>query len=321
MTRLLCFAVAMGLSTAAHAESFSFTVGGHDISISAARNCYGASCVSVSIPGIVSTHRRRSADVVAAHDAAPTRPASKAPATTTPVPVVATTPVQQMAPLAPPVETRAIPPPPASPPPRPPSAPKFASTDSKEVAAPPPPAEPVKSAAIEKPSEPPRPPPAMGKPPAEQVADKLPVAPPPPPAVATPAPDPAPAKITKVVDAERDDTPLGDWQTEGKTGAVRIEACGKALCGYLINPSSQAKAETILINMKPKDDVEWRGSIFSRASGNTYNATMTLKRPNLLRVEACALGHFFCSGNNWTRIVKQPAAVLTSRDNESEPRS
>lgn len=130
-----------------------------------------------------------------------------------------------------------------------------------------------------------------------------------------------PAKITKVVDAERDDTPLGDWQTEGKTGAVRIEACGKALCGYLINPSSQAKAETILINMKPKGDVEWRGSIFSRASGNTYNATMTLKRPDLLRVEACALGHFFCSGNNWTRIVKQPAAVLTSRDNESEPPS
>ena len=318
MTRLLCFAVVMGLSTAAHADSFSFTVGGHHISISAMRNCYSASCVSVSIPGIVSTHRRRSDDVVAAR----TRPAPKAPATITPVPVVATAPAQQMAPLAPRAETRAILPPPASPPSRPPSAPKLASTDSKEVAAPPPPAEPVKSAAIERPTEPPPPPPpAMGKPPAEQVVDKPPVAPLPPPAVATPAPDPAPAKITKVVDAERDDTPLGDWQTEGKTGAVRIEACGKALCGYLINPSSQAKAETILINMKPKGDVEWRGSIFSRASGNTYNATMTLKRPDLLRVEACALGHFFCSGNNWTRIVKQPAAVLTSRDNESEPPS
>ncbi len=122
-----------------------------------------------------------------------------------------------------------------------------------------------------------------------------------------------------MVDIERDDTPLGDWQTEGKTGAVRIEACGKALCGYLINPSSQAKGESILINMKPKTEAQWRGSIFSRASGNTYNATMTLKTANLLRVEACALGHFFCSGNDWTRIVREP--LVTSRGDESEPRS
>ncbi len=273
MTRLLCLATAMGLAmavfTAAHAETFSFTVGGRHVTISASRNCLSVSCVAVAFPGIITTHRKRSDDVVTVQDAAPVKPPPKAAAVAAPAPVV----VPQAAPAASPSETRATVQPPAPPPP--------------------PPAEPVKVIDTEKPAEPP-------------------------PAVASPAPV---LKLEKAVDIEREDSPLGDWQTEGKIGAVRIEACGKALCGYLINPSSHAKAETILINMKPNSDTEWRGSIFSRASGNTYNATMTLKSASLLRVEACALGHFLCSGNNWTRIIKQPAALITSRSDDGEPHS
>ncbi len=294
MTRLLCLATAMGLAmavfTAAHAETFSFTVGGRHVTISASRNCLSVSCVAVAFPGIITTHRKRSDDVVTVQDAAPVKPPPKAAAVASPAPVV----VPQAAPAASPSETRATVQPPA--PPSPPPAPKLAASDSKEAAAPPPPpppAEPVKVIDTEKPAEPP-------------------------PAVATPAPV---LKLEKAVDIEREGSPLGDWQTEGKIGAVRIEACGKALCGYLINPSSHAKAETILINMKPNSDTEWRGSIFSRASGNTYNATMTLKSASLLRVEACALGHFLCSGNNWTRIIKQPTALITSRSDDGEPHS
>jgi hypothetical protein len=323
MTRLFCFAaimgLAMGLSTAAHAETFFFTVGGHHISISAARNCYSAACVSVSISGIVATHRKHGDDVVTAQEAA--RPAPKASAAIAPAPVAAAAPGPQIAPAAPPMETRATIAPPA-PQPSQPSAPKLAASDSKEVVAPPPlpPAEPVRIAATDRPAEPsPAAQPITDNPPVEQTVQTPPVTPPP---VALPAPDPAPVlKAAKVIDTARNDSPVGDWQTEGKAGAVRIEACGKALCGYLINPSSQAKAESILINMKPKRDTEWRGSIFSRASGNTYNATMTLRAANLLRVEACALGHFFCSGNDWTRIVREPAALVTSREEGSEPRS
>ncbi len=291
MTRLLCLATAMGLAmavfAAAHAETFSFTVGGRHVTISASRNCLSVSCVAVAFPGIITTHRKRSDDVVTVQDAAPVKPSPKAAAVAAPAPVVA----PQAAPAASPSETRATVQPPA--PPSPPPVPKLAASDSKEAAAPPPPAEPVKVIAAEKPAEPP-------------------------PAVASPAPV---LKLEKAVDIEREDSPFGDWQTEGKIGAVRIEACGKALCGYLINPSSHAKAETILINMKPNSDTEWRGSIFSRASGNTYNATMTLKSASLLRVEACALGHFLCSGNNWTRIIKQPTALITSRSDDGEPHS
>jgi uncharacterized protein (DUF2147 family) len=140
----------------------------------------------------------------------------------------------------------------------------------------------------------------------------VPIEPPPVAAPSAPAAVPPAVKISHEDDAP---TPLGDWQTEGKKGSVRIEPCGHALCGYVLNPSSKTSGETLLINMKPKAASEkaasiWTGNIFSRNSGNTYYATMTMTSPNSLRVEACALGKFFCSGNVWARIVA-PQATAT----------
>ena len=59
-------------------------------------------------------------------------------------------------------------------------------------------------------------------------------------------------------------SPIGDWQTEGK-GTVRIAKCGNALCGYVLNASSNDKGEAILINMKPKTDRQWTGSVYSQS--------------------------------------------------------
>jgi uncharacterized protein (DUF2147 family) len=123
---------------------------------------------------------------------------------------------------------------------------------------------------------------------------------------------PAP-RVAPQPSRHEDDTPLGDWQTEGKSGLVRIEQCGRALCGYALSASTNTTGETVLSNMKSKKDKLWIGDIFSRSSGNTYYARMTLKAPNTLRVEACALGRFFCSGNNWTRIAAKSDEMVISR--------
>jgi Uncharacterized protein conserved in bacteria len=95
--------------------------------------------------------------------------------------------------------------------------------------------------------------------------------------VARPATDTA-ARIARIV-READDaseTPLGDWQTEGK-GSVRIEQCGRALCGHVLNPSSTDNGELVLINMKPKEAALWSGKIYSHDSENTYYATIAMK--------------------------------------------
>lgn len=72
------------------------------------------------------------------------------------------------------------------------------------------------------------------------------------------------------------------------------------------------RGESVLVNMKPKSHDAWTGSIYSRSSGNTYYATMTLKSSGRLHVEACALGRFWCSGNDWTRVEEQRDKLITT---------
>lgn len=315
MKRLGYLVVLMALSSSAQAgDMLSFVIGGHRVNIDAPRNCRAASCVSVSIPGIYQTRRKRDRD-----DDAAVAPA--------PVPMQAAPVVTSAKPAAPVVCA-----PPAQP--RSPLSPKLAATTTQTVPAPPLRPEPVKTVSTETL--------AVEKAPvANPPIEKAPVDPIETPRVAAkPATDvpPVVAKVSQQTESAPD-TPLGDWQTEGKTGTVRIEQCGKALCGYVLNPASSVdenvqenesaqanvKGDAVLINMKPKSDLTseavWSGNIYSRASGNTYYATMTLKGTNTLRVEACALGRFFCSGNDWTRIATPPEKLITSRQVTTAPRS
>ena len=132
-----------------------------------------------------------------------------------------------------------------------------------------------------------------------------------------------PAQVERVThQAEEEapsDSPIGDWQTEGK-GTVRIGKCGDALCGFALG-SSNENGETILINMKPKKERQWTGGVYSQGSGETYYGTMSMKGINTLRVEACAFGRFYCSGNNWSRIVRRADSLATSRQASSKLRS
>jgi Uncharacterized protein conserved in bacteria (DUF2147) len=288
MKRFCVFLALMALSSSAYAgDSYSFVVAGHRIHIEAPRHCRSASCVSVSIPGIYRSKswRDRDDEVAASPPPAPVNP-----------PASATPPVAQVAaPVSPPpIQPVASVPPPAPPPPAPPPVPAAVSTTQTIAPPPPPKVEPVTTTE------------------------------PPPVVVPKPIPVPVPVpEITKVSQETEDvpaDKPLGDWQTEGNTGTVRIERCGHAMCGYILNLTPNGKGDTILINMKPKSDAVWSGNIYSRSSGNTYYATMTMKGINTLRVEACALGRFFCSGNDWTRIGRAPK-LMTSEETSSRPPS
>jgi uncharacterized protein (DUF2147 family) len=307
MKRFCALAVLMLLSSFAYAgESYSFSVGGHRVHIEASRHCRSASCVSVSIPGVYEQRRSRDQYDDEAADAAPARPPAAASAS---VSVVA--PAPAIVPRATPPSTQPVAncaPPSLS------TVGPIASVTQPVVAPPSSNVAPPRTAAAAPPVATPAPPPATA--PVER------------PSVAV-RPVPEPAKVLKI-SREADDqpvpTPLGDWQTEGKTGLVRIEPCGPALCGRILDASSHAVGEAVLINMKPKTASdktasEWSGNIYSRDSGNTYYATMALKGANSLRVEACALGRFFCSGNVWNRIGAPAERMITSRQQQPAPRS
>jgi uncharacterized protein (DUF2147 family) len=188
---------------------------------------------------------------------------------------------------------------------------------------------PASRPSIEPVTAPPAPKPALATAPAAPACPPIAAAvpaiaqPPKAPPAAAARPAPAVAQVLRVSQEADDEpaTPVGDWRTEGNKGSVRIEPCGRALCGYLLNSSSKAKTESVLVNMKPKAVSEWSGNVYSRDSGQTYYGAMIMKGPNSLRVEACALGRFFCSGNLWTRIVAQPEKLMTAGQVSSAPRS
>jgi uncharacterized protein (DUF2147 family) len=284
MKRLVWLVGLMALSSPACARDYSFVFRGHDIHIEAARHCRSLSCVSVLVGD---RHNRRDRDddeVATVRAPAPAAVAPPAPAQAQPLPApVHTVPAAPRAPIAPAVVTVQ------------------------------PAIQPVQAPVQVQPAPPP-----VQEEPAPMPAPALASAPPAVAVQAPPAPLPPPAKVeqlkpqlpARVEEADSDpDTPVGDWQTEAKTNLVRIETCGTALCGFVLDAATLTKGETVLINMKPKNDTEWTGNISSRASGNSYYGTMTLKDGKTLRVEACALGSFFCSGNNWTRIEQKPASA------------
>src|ERR1700761_4710170 len=266
MKRFVWLVGLMALSSPACARDYSFVFRGHDIHIEAARHCRSLSCVSVLLGD---RHHRRDRD----DDETATVREPVAPASVSVRPQPASAPVQTV---------------PAAPPP----AVMHPAIQPVQQVQPAPP--PVRV----QPAPAPIPAPALAAPPA------------PPPAVAVEAPPaplpPPPAKVerpspqlpARVEEAETDpDSPIGDWQTEGNANLVRRESCGAAVGGFTLDAVSPTKGESLLNNMKPKNDTQWAGNVYSRASGNSYYGRMTLKDGKTLRVEACAPGLFFCSGN------------------------
>jgi hypothetical protein len=236
MRQFLYLVVLMALSSSAQAgNSFSFVVAGHRIAIEAPRDCSSPSCVSVSIPGIYETGGGRDRD----DDLDDTSDASDAAAPVKP-PAARQQQVSSPA-IIQPASKPAIEPVASAPPP--PVA-GVTATAAPEIAAAPPSR--IQPANTEQPKPlQPKPLPVRSSLPVKSSADT-------PTQVVPPAPAPHPVQVLQETDDDPSDAPLGDWQTEGNKGSVRIERCGSALCGYVLNPSSNANGETVLINMKPK---------------------------------------------------------------------
>jgi uncharacterized protein (DUF2147 family) len=107
--------------------------------------------------------------------------------------------------------------------------------------------------------------------------------------------------------------PTGDWVVADKSAIIRVAPCGEGLCGTVAwtakpgidenNPDPRKRGHSIvgtqiLIGMKPAAN-RWEGSIYNPENGKIYSGNITLRQPDVLRVEGCLL--VFCGGENWTR--------------------
>jgi len=105
----------------------------------------------------------------------------------------------------------------------------------------------------------------------------------------------------------------GTWRTapddNGNTGHVRVQDCGGAICGTLVQSfdaqgapmDSPHTGKRIIWGMEPKGGGDYGGGkVWSPDRDKTYNSKMTLNGDSL-SVEGCVL--FICrDGGTWTRV-------------------
>jgi uncharacterized protein (DUF2147 family) len=124
--------------------------------------------------------------------------------------------------------------------------------------------------------------------------------------------------------------PVGDWQVEDGSAHIRIVICRGSLWGVIgwektpgkdtENPDPAKRTRPtlgipILIDMKPGAGGKWEGQIYNAQNGKMYQANVSLKSDNELKVQGCVLGGLFCGGETWTRVtgISGPAPNICAR--------
>jgi uncharacterized protein (DUF2147 family) len=118
--------------------------------------------------------------------------------------------------------------------------------------------------------------------------------------------------------------PMGTWRVTDGTANVEIAPCYNALCGTVAwsdkpdqkdnkNPDASQRNRPVLgimvlQNMQPQGD-KWVGSVYNARDGHTYDAKISMRGEDTLRMEGCLPGGVICGGQNWSRVAPPSVAA------------
>ncbi|MFB9265203.1 DUF2147 domain-containing protein [Bradyrhizobium erythrophlei] len=132
--------------------------------------------------------------------------------------------------------------------------------------------------------------------------------------------------------AARADEVEGIWLTAAGDAKIRINSCGKGLCGIIVwlkNPidastgkpqvddknANKALAQRPIIGlnifstMLSVADKKWSGSIYNADDGKTYSSELRLAAARKLEVRGCVLA-VLCGGETWTKVGETTVASV-----------
>lgn len=110
----------------------------------------------------------------------------------------------------------------------------------------------------------------------------------------------------------------GHWLTQSGNLEVEVDYCGEALCGTVVKVFANnamekpgaAPADTrpalglkILKDFKASGKDEWRGYIYNRENGETYDCVMSLAVGGDLKVHGYRGLRMFGKTQTWTRLA------------------
>lgn len=128
---------------------------------------------------------------------------------------------------------------------------------------------------------------------------------------------PAPAAIAAMMAlAAAQPTPPasidGLWKNPIGSAIIRVEPCGRALCGKVVWASERGKREvaahtsnvvgtTVLTGVKPVAPNHWAGQLYIPDDNVHVSAKLQLVGNRQLKLTGCAVLGIFCRSQIWTR--------------------
>jgi uncharacterized protein (DUF2147 family) len=128
--------------------------------------------------------------------------------------------------------------------------------------------------------------------------------------------------------------PMGTWRVTDGTANVEIAPCYNALCGTVAwsdkpdqkdnkNPDASQRNRPVLgimvlQNMQPQGD-KWVGSVYNARDGHTYDAKISMRGEDTLRMEGCLPGGVICGGQNWSRVAQPTVAAAPAATTPQPP--
>jgi uncharacterized protein (DUF2147 family) len=101
---------------------------------------------------------------------------------------------------------------------------------------------------------------------------------------------------------------LGNWaRGDGKTN-IRVEPCGKSVCGVntWVRPGVKHErvADRLVLKIRPAGASRWTGSAFDPQRNQRYTVRVHVAN-NRMTTYGCVAGGLMCQNMSWTRLDRQ----------------
>ena len=98
---------------------------------------------------------------------------------------------------------------------------------------------------------------------------------------------------------------LGHWaRGDGKTH-IRVEPCGKSVCGVntWVRPGMKHEkvGDRLIFEVKPSGASHWTGSAFDPERNERYTVRVKVAGRRMT-TDGCVMGGLFCQSMSWTRL-------------------
>jgi uncharacterized protein (DUF2147 family) len=108
--------------------------------------------------------------------------------------------------------------------------------------------------------------------------------------------------------------PTGIWRNPKNSVHVRIQPCGREMCGTVVWASARAQQKAraagtnnlvgaqLFRQFQQQGGGTWGGRVFVPDLARTVPGTLRVRSPNAVEASGCILGRMVCRSQTWTRV-------------------